>query len=79
MALLADRGYDGGNDKKKPYNEHDLVPLIDGRELHKEMRPLNPECSDTIYLSAAGQVRCKVDPLNPDPRQPYAPMYFMRV
>jgi hypothetical protein len=75
--LLGDRGYDDGNDKKKLYDEHEIVPLIDARQLHKERQPLNPEQSDTIYFTPDGCVCCKVDPLNPDPRRQYAPMYFM--
>jgi len=76
-AMAADRGYDDGADKAALYDNYEIVPLIDTRNQHRDMQPLDPEQSDTIYYSGTGEVCCKVDPLAAKADQRYARMQFM--
>lgn len=80
-ALSADKAYDDGADKARLYERHGMAPLIPPRDTTAQregdgMQPLDPQRHDTIYLSATGQVACKVRPFDPDPAQAYAPMQF---
>lgn len=74
--LLADKGYDDGTDKKALYDEEHIIPLIDTRDLHADLQPLDPKQSDTIYFSGMGEVCCKVDPFHADKTKQYAPMHY---
>jgi len=78
QTLSADRGYDAGDDKAALYDEHDIIPLIDTRDLHQgRMRPLDPSVHDTIYYGPTGEVCCKVDPFQREPEKAFAAMQFM--
>ena len=78
QTLSADRGYDAGDDKAALYDEHDIIPLIDTRDLHQgRMRPLDPSVHDTIYYGPTGEVCCKVDPFQSEPEKAFAAMQFM--
>jgi len=75
--LAADRGYDDGHDKATLYDDHDIIPLIDTRDLHGgRMQALDPQHHDTIYFSPTGEVCCKVDPFEPEPAKAFAAMQF---
>jgi hypothetical protein len=81
-SLAANRGYDDGADKAKLWDEHQIVPLIDTRNMRQEqggsrMRPLDEKRSDTIYTSGTGEVCCKVDPFAAQEEKKYAAMAFM--
>lgn len=77
-SLAADRGYDDGADKAALYDDHQIVPLIDTRDLHGgRMRPLDETRHDTIYYSPTGEVCCKVDPFQSEPAKAYTAMQFM--
>jgi hypothetical protein len=67
----ADRGLDSGPMKAKLWDDHQIRPLIDTREMWREekqepgydpkqtiTRPLNPERADTIIHSEKGEVFC---------------------
>jgi len=67
----ADRGLDAGGLKKKLWDDYQVRPLIDTRELWREgkqhrdydpgepiTRPLYPERADNIVHTEKGQVRC---------------------
>lgn len=76
--LAADRGYDDGADKATLHDDHDIVPLIDTRDLHGgRMQALDESRHDTIYFSPTGEVVCKVDPFEPRPEKAFAAMQFM--
>lgn len=86
-ALSADKGYDSAKDKAALYDKHDIVPLIDTRNMHTEKQdgedakdkwmPLDPEHHDTIYYNGTGRVACKVAPFEPSDEKAFAPMQFM--
>lgn len=75
--LAADRGYDDGEDKRRLHEDYGIVPLIPSRELKKEYEPINPALHDTIYISPAGEVVCKVLPFEIENEKKYARMEFM--
>jgi hypothetical protein len=80
--LSGDRGYDSAENKAGLYDDHGILPIIDTRDMHTNtaagpMRPLDPQCHDTIYIGPTGQVCCKVDPFNPDPDKAFVDMNFM--
>jgi hypothetical protein len=78
QTLSADRGYDDGDDKAALYDDHDMIPLIDTRDLHQgRMQPLDPSVHDTIYYGPTGEVCCKVDPFQSEPAKAFADMQFM--
>lgn len=75
--LCADMGYDDGEDKAALYDDYGIAPIIPARDL-KEGRyePLDPQQHDTIYVSATGQVCCKIRPFAPTDEQRFVPMQF---
>jgi len=80
--LSADKAYDSGPDKAALYDRHGMAPLIPPRDMTAVregdgMQALDPARHDTIYLSATGQVVCRVAPFESDPQKTYAPMYYM--
>ena len=80
--LSGDRGFDSAENKAGLYDDHGILPIIDTRDMHTKteegpMRPLDPQCHDTIYIGPTGQVCCKVDPFNPDPDKAFVDMNFM--
>jgi hypothetical protein len=81
-SFSADRGYDDGGDKALVYDEYDMLPLMDTRDMHQEkaggkMRPLDETVSDTIYYSGTGDVCCKVDPFAARDEQRFMRMQYM--
>jgi hypothetical protein len=76
--LCADMGFDDGQDKAQLYDEYSIAPLIPARDL-KEGRwePLDPKRSDTIYVSATGQVGCKIRPFASSDEERFVPMQYM--
>lgn len=87
QTMSGDKGYDDGADKAALYDRHNIVPLIDTRNMHREKEdgkdakdkwlPLDPAYHDTIYYNGTGWVACKIDPFEPDDGKAFAPMYFM--
>jgi len=79
--LAGDKAYDDGADKAELYDEYGIAPLIDTRDLHREvggkMRPLDPQRHDTIYHSATGEVFCRTDPFAQDDAKRFTRMNFM--
>lgn len=79
--LAADKAYDDGQDKARLYERHGIVPLIPPRDTTAVrdgdgMQPLDPKRHDAVYLSPTGQVLCRVQPFEADPKKAYAPMQF---
>ncbi len=80
--VSADKGYDDGKDKAALYDQHDMIPLIDTRDMRKEHKretwlPLDPQRHDTIYYDGTGRVACKIDPLEPSDDKAFAWMQYM--
>lgn len=75
--LCADKGYDDGADKAALYDDHGIAPIIPARDL-KDGRhePLDPNRHDTIYVSATGQVCCKIRPFAPTDEERFVPMQY---
>ncbi len=79
--ISADKAYDDGADKARLFERHAMAPLIPPRDTTATrtgdgMQPLDAQSHDTIYLSATGQVLCRVAPFEPDVKKAYAPMQF---
>lgn len=77
QTLCADMGYDDGEDKALLYDDYGVAPIIPARDL-KEGRyePLDEQRHDSIYLSATGQVCCKIRPFATTDEQRFVPMQF---
>lgn len=80
--LAADRGYDSGEIKRELFDDHEIVPLIDTRDVFSRtprgaMRPLDQKVHDTIYFDPTGKVCCKVRPFAAEESERFAPMQFM--
>ncbi len=76
-----DKGYDDAKSKRKLYDGHGIVPLIDTRDMRKDEKrqtwlPLDPEHHDTIYYDGTGRVACKIDPLEASDDKAFAWMHF---
>jgi len=77
-ALCADKGYDDGADKASLYHEYGVAPVIPARDLKQgRYEPLRAAVHDTIYVSATGQVCCKIAPFEADDAKAFAPMQYM--
>jgi hypothetical protein len=75
--LSADKGYDSGDNKAALYDEYAIMPLIDTRDMAGgEMKPLDDQCHDTIYVSGTGEVCCKINPFDENPKSKWCPMQF---
>ncbi len=79
--MAADRGYDDGADKAALYDDHDMTPLIDTRDMRQEendgkYQALDPTRHDTIYFDGTGRVACRIDPFEPNDEKAFADMQF---
>ena len=72
-----DKGYDDGADKQALFEDYGIIPLIPSRDLARgEMKPLDPDQHDTIYVSPTGEVCCKIRPFDPNPNAAYCKMEY---
>lgn len=77
LDLAADKGLDDGEDKRTIYEDHGVRPLIPPRDLwNGEYKPLEERHHDTIYLSPAGQVCCRVRPFEAESERQFCAMEF---
>jgi hypothetical protein len=62
--LAADKGYDSAENNQALYDDHEIVPVIDTRQLWKEepTRPLRPNQVDSFVHNERGELFC-IDPL----------------
>ncbi len=79
--ISGDKGYDDGKNKTALYEKHEIVPVIDTRDMQKDKkretwRPLHPEYHDTIYYDGTGHVACKIAPFEPDDSKAFALMQY---
>jgi hypothetical protein len=76
--LCADMGFDDGADKTALYDDYQIAPIIPARDLKGgRYEPLDPQRHDTIYLSATGQVCCKMCPFADSDEKRFVPMQYM--
>jgi len=71
----ADKGYDRGEDRRALHEELGVAPVIPARDLKQgAIQPLNDQRSDTIYVSAIGNICWRIAPLAPNTTGQFAAM-----